>query len=78
MKPVPYRARHTAIICSRPGAPWSAEMVHSPAATNNQAAADELRYRGLVSTGAVSASTYDQIKAAADAAKAQLAAAQAQ
>lgn len=44
----------------------------------DQAAADELRYRGLVSTGAVSASTYDQIKAAADAAKAQLAAAQAQ
>ena len=44
----------------------------------DQTAADELRYRGLVSTGAVSASTYDQIKAAADAAKAQLAAAQAQ
>src|SRR5947207_7699796 len=31
-----------------------------------QAAADEARYRGLVSTGAVSASTYDQVKAAAD------------
>jgi RND family efflux transporter MFP subunit len=44
----------------------------------DQAAADEVRYRGLVSTGAVSASTYDQIKAAADATKAQLAAAQAQ
>ncbi len=44
----------------------------------DQTAVDELRYRGLVSTGAVSASTYDQIKAAADAAKAQLAAAQAQ
>jgi RND family efflux transporter MFP subunit len=43
-----------------------------------QAAADEARYRGLVSTGAVSASTYDQIKAAADAAKAQLAAVEAQ
>jgi RND family efflux transporter MFP subunit len=43
-----------------------------------QAAADEARYRGLVSTGAVSASTYDQIKAAADAAQAQLAAVQAQ
>jgi RND family efflux transporter MFP subunit len=44
----------------------------------DQAAADEVRYRGLVSTGAVSASTYDQIKSAADATKAQLAAAQAQ
>jgi RND family efflux transporter MFP subunit len=43
-----------------------------------QAAADEARYRGLVSTGAVSASTYDQIKSAADAAKAQLAAVEAQ
>jgi len=43
-----------------------------------QAAADEARYRGLVSTGAVSASTYDQIKAAADAAQAQLAAVEAQ
>jgi len=36
------------------------------------------RYRGLVSTGAVSASTYDQVKAAADAAKAQLAALEAE
>jgi len=43
-----------------------------------QAAADEARYRGLVSTGAVSASTYDQVKAAANAAKAQLAAVEAQ
>lgn len=43
-----------------------------------QTAADEKRYRDLVSAGAVSASTYDQIKAAADAARAQLAAAQAQ
>jgi putative NADH-flavin reductase/biotin carboxyl carrier protein len=43
-----------------------------------QAAADEVRYRGLVSTGAVSASAYDQIKATADAAMAQLAAAEAQ
>jgi RND family efflux transporter MFP subunit len=43
-----------------------------------QAAADEERYRGLVSTGAVSASAYDQVKAAADAAKAQLAAVEAQ
>lgn len=43
-----------------------------------QAAADEARYRGLVSTGAVSASAYDQTKAAADAAQAQLAAVEAQ
>jgi len=41
-----------------------------------QTAADEKRYRDLVSAGAVSASTYDQIKAAADAAQAQLNAAQ--
>jgi RND family efflux transporter MFP subunit len=43
-----------------------------------QTAVDEARYRGLVSTGAVSASTYDQIKATADAAQAQLAAVEAQ
>jgi len=43
-----------------------------------QTAADEKRYRDLVSAGAVSASAYDQAKAAADAARAQLAAAQAQ
>lgn len=43
-----------------------------------QTAADEKRYRDLVSAGAVSASAYDQAKAAADAAKAQLEAAQAQ
>jgi RND family efflux transporter MFP subunit len=41
-----------------------------------QTAADERRYRDLVSAGAVSASTYDQIKAAADAAQAQMRAAQ--
>jgi len=43
-----------------------------------QAAADESRYRGLVSSGAVSKSAYDQTKAAADSAKALLDAAQAQ
>ncbi len=43
-----------------------------------QALADEGRYRGLVSTGAVSASTYDQFKANSDAAQAQLAAVEAQ
>jgi RND family efflux transporter MFP subunit len=43
-----------------------------------QTGADELRYRDLVSAGAVSASAYDQIKAAALAARAQLSAAEAQ
>lgn len=43
-----------------------------------QAAADERRYRGLVATGAVSASTYDQVKATANSARAQLDAAIAQ
>jgi len=43
-----------------------------------QTGADERRYRDLVSAGAVSASAYDQAKAAADTARAQLAAAQAQ
>uniref|UniRef100_B0T950 Efflux transporter, RND family, MFP subunit n=1 Tax=Caulobacter sp. (strain K31) TaxID=366602 RepID=B0T950_CAUSK len=41
-----------------------------------QTAADEKRYRDLVAVGAVSASAYDQIKAAADAAQAQMRAAQ--
>jgi RND family efflux transporter MFP subunit len=54
------------------------ENVASAKARADQAAADEQRYRGLVRTGAVSASTYDQIKAAADSAQAQLAAAEAQ
>lgn len=54
------------------------QNVEAAKAKAAQAAADEARYRGLVSTGAVSASTYDQIKAAADAAKAQLAAVEAQ
>jgi RND family efflux transporter MFP subunit len=43
-----------------------------------QTAADERRYRTLVATGGVSASAYDQAKAAADSARAQLGAAQAQ
>ncbi len=54
------------------------ENVAAARARADQAAADELRYRGLVRTGAVSASLYDQIKAAADSAQAQLAAAVAQ
>ncbi|MCW1383764.1 efflux RND transporter periplasmic adaptor subunit [Novosphingobium sp. KCTC 2891] len=43
-----------------------------------QTAADERRYRDMVAAGAVSASAYDQAKAAADAARAQLSAAQAE
>src|SRR2546428_9095690 len=54
------------------------ETVTAAKAKAVQAAADEARYRGLVKTGAVSASTYDQIKAGSDAAQAELAAAIAQ
>lgn len=43
-----------------------------------QAMEEEARYRDLRGTGAISASAYDQVKAAADAAAAQLSAAQAQ
>lgn len=43
-----------------------------------QTAADERRYRDMVAAGAASASVYDQAKAAADASRAQLLAAQAQ
>ncbi|MBF7013995.1 efflux RND transporter periplasmic adaptor subunit [Novosphingobium sp. HR1a] len=43
-----------------------------------QTAADERRYRDLVGAGAVSASAYDKVKADADAARAQLAAIEAQ
>jgi RND family efflux transporter MFP subunit len=43
-----------------------------------QVAADEARYSGLVSSGAVSQSAYDQVKAAADSARAMLSAAEAQ
>jgi RND family efflux transporter MFP subunit len=55
-----------------------AESVAAAKAHADQAAADEARYRGLVATGAISASTYDQIKAASDTARAQLTAAEAQ
>ena len=54
------------------------QIVEAARARADQAVADESRYRGLVSTGAVSASTYDQVKAGADAAKAQLAALEAE
>jgi RND family efflux transporter MFP subunit len=55
-----------------------AETVSAAKAKAIQASADEARYRGLVKSGAVSASVYDQIKAASDAAQAELAAAKAQ
>ncbi|MGE8499726.1 MAG: efflux RND transporter periplasmic adaptor subunit [Pseudomonas sp.] len=54
------------------------EAVASARAEAKQAADDEARYRDLVAAGAVSASAYDRIKAAADSARAQLSAAQAQ
>src|SRR5438309_5456156 len=54
------------------------ETVTAAEAKAVQAAADEARYRPLVKSGAVSASIYDQIKAASDAAQAEFAAATAQ
>jgi len=54
------------------------EAVTAARARAKQTADDEARYRNLVAAGAISASGYDQIKAAADTAKAQLSAAQAQ
>lgn len=54
------------------------EAVTAARARAQQTAEDEARYRDLRGTGAISASAYDQIKAAADAAKAQLSAAEAQ
>ncbi|QQN35771.1 efflux RND transporter periplasmic adaptor subunit [Rahnella aceris] len=54
------------------------QTVAAARARARQATDDEVRYRGLVAAGAVSASAYDQIKAAADTAKAELSAAQAQ
>lgn len=54
------------------------QTVMAARARARQASQDEARYRGLVAAGAVSASAYDQIKAAADTARADLSAAQAQ
>jgi RND family efflux transporter MFP subunit len=54
------------------------EAVSAASARARQASEDEARYRDLRGTGAISASAYDQIKAAADATKAQLSAAEAQ
>ncbi len=54
------------------------EAVAAARAKAQQTAEDEARYRELRGSGAISVSAYDQIKAAADAAKAQLSAAEAQ
>ena len=54
------------------------EAVAVARAQARQTAGDEARYRSLLGTGAISASAYDQSKAAADTAKAQLRAAEAQ
>jgi RND family efflux transporter MFP subunit len=54
------------------------EAVAAARARAQQASDDEARYRALRGTGAVSASAYDQYKAAADAARAQLSATEAQ
>lgn len=54
------------------------EAVAAVQARARQTAEDEARYRDLRGTGAISASAYDQVKAAADAANAQLSAAKAQ
>ncbi len=54
------------------------EAVAAARARAQQTAQDEARYRDLSGTGAISDSAYGQVKAAADAAKAQLSAADAQ
>lgn len=54
------------------------EVVAAARARAKQTSEDESRYRALRGTGAVSASAYDQYRAAADAARAQLSAAEAQ
>ncbi|MNF54804.1 putative efflux pump membrane fusion protein [compost metagenome] len=54
------------------------EAVAAAQAQARQTVQDEARYRVLRGTGAISASTYDQFKAAADSSGAQLSAAQAQ
>jgi len=54
------------------------EAVAAARARARQTAEDEARYQSLRGTGAISASAYDQARAAADAARAQLSAAEAQ
>ncbi len=56
----------------------STGVVEAARARALQTSADERRYHDLVAAGAVSASVYDQMKAAADASRAQLEAAEAQ
>jgi RND family efflux transporter MFP subunit len=56
----------------------AAQTVAAARARAVQTSADELRYRNLISTGFVSASAYDQRKADAQAARAELAAAESQ
>jgi RND family efflux transporter MFP subunit len=51
------------------------QVVAAARARSEQASADEERYRALVRTGAISRQTYDHAKAAADSARAELAAA---
>jgi RND family efflux transporter MFP subunit len=53
------------------------EAIAAATARARHTAAEEARYRGLVSKGAVSRSEYDQVKAAADSARAELNAAKA-
>lgn len=55
-----------------------AQQVAAAKARSIQAAADEDRYRRLIGSGAISMQTYDQAKAAADSARALVAAAEAQ
>ena len=52
------------------------EAVAAARARARQTAEDEARYRDLVSAGAVSASAYDKVKAAAESARAELNAAE--
>lgn len=54
------------------------EAVAAARSRARQTTDDEVRYHGLVSTGAVSASDYDRAKAAAESARAELSAAEAQ
>jgi RND family efflux transporter MFP subunit len=54
------------------------QAVNAARAKSVQASADEERYRKLVGTGAISAQTYEQAKAGADSARADLSAAEAQ
>ncbi len=69
------RIDQTDLALARQAAMGSLEAARARAV---QTSADERRYRDLVGAGAVSASAYDQAKAAADSARAQLSAAQAQ